>query len=255
MQTVDVSLKTLFSHCLFQKHTNSHHSTDLITYCKNVCMCVIVNFWKLKNNLEKCLSIWSTLTCPPADWVGGNPHPFAFCRQGFYCEAQILACPADSLQSRNKCLHLVLPPLASGGTAGSSVGAQHREGGREARRACTSADERLWEMLAGSSLKWHQEHIVSSSLWSICGLGISDVEVIIDKQPGSFRGPAFSGIEIFFRSCLFTSFHENVQRRQGSSLKIQTLSPKNAERRKVRAKGQRLSQNVFLYFSCFLKKE
>lgn len=110
-------------------------------------------------------------------------------------------------------------------------------------------------MLSGSCLKWHQEHIVSSSLWSICGLGISDVEVIIDKQPGSFRGPAFSGITIFFRSCLFTSFHENVQRGQGSSLKIQTLSQKNAERRKVRAKGQRLSKNVFLYFFCFLSRE
>lgn len=72
--------------------------------------------------------------------------PLPLCRlqrQRFYCQAQILACPADSLQSRNKCLHLVLPPLASGGTAGSSVGTQYREGGREARRACTSADERL----------------------------------------------------------------------------------------------------------------
>lgn len=97
----------------------------------------------------------------------GWREPLPLCRlqrQRFYCEAQILACPADSLQSRNKCLHLVLPPLASGGTAGSSVGAQYREGGRQARQACTSADERLREMLAGNCLKWHQEHIVSASL-------------------------------------------------------------------------------------------
>lgn len=82
--TVDVSLKMTFSCCLFQKHTNSHHSTSLITYCKNVC--VTVNFWKLKKMFKHLI-----YTDLPSCWQGWRePSPLCWLQtQRFYCEAQI----------------------------------------------------------------------------------------------------------------------------------------------------------------------
>lgn len=138
-------------------------------------------------------------------------------------------------------------PRAASARAGAP-----RRGRRASRGHPPAGGAHPQEARAGGALQWHREHTAGPRRRRRLRRGHFRRRRS-DHRPAAaliqgLRLPAMHWVFfVFFRSCLLTSFLENVQRRQGSPLKTQTPSLKMLKAGDVRARGQRLSENARRY--------